>query len=151
MEALKRVHVARAFNSNHQMLLVDRAMEMGKEMPVKLLVVDSLTAHFRAEFAGRGTLAERQQLLNRHMHDLLKFADLNNAVVICTNQVQARPDQLFGDPTKPVGGHIVGHTATYRVYLRKSKPPKRIARLIDSPNLPEGEAVFSVGPNGIED
>src|SRR3990172_7509766 len=119
------------------MLLEEKAFELAKEHPIRLLVVDSLTAHFRAEFAGRGTLAERQQLLNRHMHDLLKFADLNNAVVICTNQVQARPDQLFGDPTKPVGGHIVGHTATYRVYLRKSKPPKRIARLIDSPNLPE--------------
>jgi DNA repair protein RadA len=151
MEALKKVHRVHAFNSNHQMLLVDKAVELAKERPIRLLVVDSLTAHFRAEFAGRGTLAERQQLLNRHMHDLLKFSHMNNCVVICTNQVHANPAQLFGDPTKPVGGHIVGHAATYRVYLRKSKPPKRIARLIDSPNLPEGEAVFSVGPNGIED
>ena len=114
-------------------------------------MVDSLTAHFRAEFLGRGALADRQQRLNRHMHELLRFGDVFNAAILCTNQVSARPDVLFGDPTGPIGGNIVGHTATYRVYLRKSKPPRRIARLVDSPNLPEGEAVFSVTGEGIRD
>lgn len=150
-KALSRVHVARAFNSNHQELLVGKAMELAHERPVRLLVVDSLTAHFRAEFLGRGALADRQQRLNRHMHELLRFGDINNAAVICTNQVSARPDVLFGDPTGPIGGNIVGHTATYRIYLRRSKPPHRIARLVDSPNLPEGEAVFSVTSEGIRD
>ena len=150
-KALERVHVARAFNSNHQELLVPKAFELAREKPVRLLVVDSLTAHFRAEYVGRGTLADRQQHLNRHMHDLLRFGDVFNAAILCTNQVTARPDVLFGDPTGPIGGNIVGHTATYRVYLRRSKPPKRIARLVDSPNLPEGEAVFAVTPEGIRD
>jgi DNA repair protein RadA len=150
-EILKNIHVARAYNSSHQMLLVDRAKEMAKEIPVKLLVVDSLTAHFRAEYVGRGALAERQQLLNKHMHELLRFGDLANAVIICTNQVSAKPDAFFGDPTRPIGGHIVGHTATYRVYLRKSKGGKRIARLIDSPSLPEAEAVLTVTEEGIRD
>jgi DNA repair protein RadA len=150
-QALERVHVARAFNSNHQELLVPKAFELARERPVRLLVVDSLTAHFRAEFLGRGALAERQQRLNRHMHELLRFGDVFNAAILCTNQVSARPDVLFGDPTGPIGGNIVGHTATYRIYLRKSKPPRRIARLVDSPNLPEGEAVFSVTGEGIRD
>jgi len=110
-----------------------------------------LTSHFRAEYIGRGALAERQQTLNRHMHDLLNFATLNNAVIAVTNQVAAKPDAFFGDPTRPIGGHIVGHTATFRLYLRKGKAGKRIARLIDSPNLPEGEAVFMVSENGITD
>ncbi|HID73689.1 MAG TPA: DNA repair and recombination protein RadA, partial [Thermoplasmata archaeon] len=79
------------------------------------------------------------------------FADIHNACVAVTNQVQAKPDMFFGDPTKPIGGHIVGHTATFRIYLRKSKGGKRIARLIDSPNLPEGEAVFTVSEDGIRD
>jgi DNA repair protein RadA len=150
-EVLENIHVARAYNSSHQMLLVDKVKELSKEDPARLLIVDSLTAHFRAEYVGRGALADRQQKLNRHMHDLLKWSDVNNGVVCVTNQVSAKPDAFFGDPTRPIGGHIVGHTATFRIYLRKSKGPKRIARLIDSPHLPEGEAVFSVSENGIRD
>ncbi len=148
---LGRIHVARAFNSNHQMLLVQKAQELAREKPIRLLVVDSLTAHFRAESLGRAELAPRQQLLNKHLHELLRFADTYNAAIVVTNQVSARPDILFGDPTRPIGGNIVAHAATYRVYLRKSKPPRRIARLIDSPNLPEGEAVFSLTTEGIRE
>ena len=150
-ETLRRIHVARAFNSQHQVLLVEKAMDLAKDVKVRLLIVDSLTSHFRAEYVGRGALAERQQVLNRHMHDLLNFATLNNAAIVVTNQVAAKPDAFFGDPTRPIGGHIVGHTATFRVYLRKGKAGKRIARLIDSPNLPEGEAVFMVTEDGIKD
>jgi DNA repair protein RadA len=150
-EALSRIHVARAYNSNHQMLLVQKAQELAREKPIRLLVVDSLTAHFRAEYLGRGELAPRQQLLNKHLHELLRFADAYNAAIVVTNQVSSRPDVLFGDPTRPIGGNIVAHAATYRVYLRKSKPPRRIARLIDSPNLPEGEAVFSLTTEGIRE
>lgn len=151
METLKKIHVARAFNSDHQILLVEKANEMAKERKVKLLIVDSLTSHFRAEYVGRGMLAERQQLLNRHMHHLLDFATVNNALIAVTNQVSSKPDAFFGDPTRPIGGHIVGHTATFRLYLRKGKAGKRIARLIDSPNLPEGEAVFMITEDGIKD
>lgn len=150
-EVLKKIRVARAFNSHHQMLLVDKAMELAKEKNIRLLIVDSLTAHFRAEYVGRGALAERQQLLNKHMHNLIRFGDLNNAVIAVTNQVAAKPDAFFGDPTRPIGGHIVGHAATFRIYLRKSRGGKRIARLVDSPNLPEAEAVFMVSGKGITD
>ncbi len=148
---LKRIHVARAFNSHHQMLLMEKAHEMTKDFPVRLVVIDSLTAHFRAEYIGRGVLAERQQLLNKHIHELMRFGDVQNAAIYVTNQVSAKPDAFFGDPTRPIGGHIVGHSATFRVYLRKSKGGKRIARLIDSPNLPEAEAVFTVSEEGIRD
>ena len=150
-KVLENIHVARAYNSNHQMLLVDKVIEMSKEVRSSLLIVDSLTAHFRAEYIGRGALADRQQKLNRHMHDLLRWSDLNNGVVCVTNQVSSKPDAFFGDPTRPIGGHIVGHTATFRIYLRKSKGPRRIARLIDSPYLPEGEAVFTVSEVGLRD
>ena len=150
-EVLNKIHVARAYNSSHQMLLVNKVKELSKEHSARLLIIDSLTAHFRAEFVGRGTLADRQQKLNKHMHDLLRWGDLNNGIICVTNQVSAKPDAFFGDPTRPIGGHIVGHTATFRIYLRKSKGGKRIGRLIDSPHLPEGEAVFSVSEKGIRD
>lgn len=155
-EFLRNIHVARAYNSNHQILLVDSAMELANELketdkPVRLLIVDSLTAHFRAEYVGRGTLADRQQKLNKHLHGLQRFGDLYNSAVVVTNQVMSKPDAFFGDPTKPIGGHILGHTATFRLYLRKSKGDKRIIRLVDSPNLPDGEAIISVTTDGLVD
>ena len=150
-DALDRIHVARAYNSAHQMLLVDEIKRMAKNIDVKLIIVDSLTSHFRAEYIGRGMLAARQQKLNRHMKELKQVADVQNALVLVTNQVHSRPDAMWGDPTKPIGGHIVGHASTFRLYLRKSKGGRRIARLIDSPNLPEGEAVFTVTSEGLRD
>lgn len=150
-KVLENIFVARAYNSDHQMLLIEKAEELIKKENIKLIVVDSLTSAFRSDYTGRGTLADRQQKLNRHMHKLQRLADVYNLVIYVTNQVMSRPDVLFGDPTAPIGGHIVGHQATYRVYLRKSKEDKRIAKLIDSPNLPEGETVFRVLLEGIRD
>jgi DNA repair protein RadA len=150
-EVLQTIHVARAFNSHHQMLLVDKARDIAREYPVKLMIVDSLTAHFRAEYIGRGALADRQQKLNKHLHAILQFADLHKAAVAVTNQVAAKPDAFFGDPTRAIGGHILGHASTFRLYLRKSKGNRRIARLIDSPNLPEGEAVITIVEDGVRD
>ena len=152
---LANIHVARAHTSDHQMLLMETARDLAADLretekPVRIFIVDSLTAHFRAEYAGRGTLAARQQKLNRHMHDLFKLVDENNAVALVTNQVMSNPAVFFGDPTKPIGGNIVGHTATFRLYLRKSKGGKRIARLVDSPNLPDGEATFMVEQAGLK-
>lgn len=150
-DALDRIHVARAYNSAHQMLLVDEIKRMSKSIDVKLVIVDSLTSHFRAEYVGRGMLAPRQQKLNRHLKELKQLSDIQNALILVTNQVMSNPAALWGDPTKAIGGHIVGHASTFRLYLRKSKGGRRIARLIDSPNLPEGEAVFTVTAEGLKD
>ncbi len=152
-EVLKKIKVARAYNSDHQMLLAEKVEDLIKKqgLKVKLVIVDSLTSHFRAEFVGRGTLAERQQKLNKHMHTLLKIADSNNIAVFVTNQVMAKPDTFFGDPTQSIGGHIVGHSSTFRIYLRKGKKSSRVAKLIDSPYLPEGEAAFMVETERIRD
>ncbi len=109
-KVLKNILVARAFNSDHQILLLDKITEMIKEgEPIKLVIIDSLTAHFRAEFAGRGQLADRQQKLNRYLHNLMRMAEQHNLAVLVTNQVMANPAMMFGDPTTPVGGNIVGH------------------------------------------
>jgi DNA repair protein RadA len=152
-KVLSNTKVARAYNSDHQMLLAEKVHDLitKQELNVKVVVVDSLTAHFRAEFIGRGTLAERQQKLNKHMHELLKVADMNNVLVYVTNQVMARPDVFFGDPTAAIGGHVVAHASTFRVYLRKGKKGSRVAKLVDSPNLPDGEAAFMVETDGIHD
>ncbi len=151
MMVLDRIHVARAYNSAHQMLLVDEIKKLSKNIDVKLIIVDSLTSHFRSEYIGRGMLAPRQQKLNRHMKELKQLSDVHNALILVTNQVMSKPDSMWGDPTRAIGGHIVGHASTFRLYLRKSKGGRRIARLVDSPNLPEGEAVFTVTAEGLSD
>lgn len=153
---LSRIDKADSQNSEHQILMVQKAMDLAKEhadsdYPVKLLAVDSLTSHLRAEYVGRGELAERQQLLNRHLHDILEFTELNNAAAIVANQVSANPNSYFGDPTQPIGGNILGHTSTYRVYLRNGKGDKRIFNLKNSPNLPEGEHPVEITDEGVKD
>jgi DNA repair protein RadA len=148
---LKNIHVARAENSDHQIILLERAEETIEKNNIKLIVVDSLTSHFRADYLGRGALSERQQKLNKHVHMLQKLAEKYNLAVYVTNQVMDNPGILFGDPTTPIGGHVLAHMSTYRLYVRKSKDDKRIARLVDSPNMPEGEAVFRVTPGGLTD
>jgi len=150
-QVLGRIHVARAYNSAHQMLLVDEIKRMSKGLNVKMIIVDSLTSHFRAEFIGRGMLANRQQKLNKHLKELKQLADINNALVLVTNQVHSKPDAMWGDPTKPIGGHVLAHASTFRLYLRKAKGGRRIARLVDSPNLPDGECVYQVTEEGLKD
>ncbi len=151
-KVLKNILVARAFNSDHQMLLLDKVAELIKDgEPIRLMIIDSLTAHFRAEFSGRGQLADRQQRLNRYLHNLMKIAEQNNLAIYVTNQVMSDPAQMFGDPTKAIGGNIVGHACTYRMYLRRGKKDSRVCKLIDSPDLPDNETVFMIETAGLRD
>ncbi|GAB7092443.1 DNA repair and recombination protein RadA [Halorubrum luteum] len=152
---LDQIHVAKAFNSNHQILLAEKAKELAgeheeSEWPIRIVCVDSLTAHFRAEYVGRGELAERQQKLNKHLHDLMRIGDLFNTAILVTNQVASNPDSYFGDPTQAIGGNILGHASTFRIYLRKSKGNKRIVKLVDAPNLADGEAIMRVEGAGLK-
>lgn len=147
---LGRITVARAYNSAHQELIVRELGRILSPGNVKLVILDSAVAHYRAEFVGRSTLAERQQRLNRFMHQLLRIAEVYNVAVVVTNQVQAAPDTFFGDPSRPTGGHVVAHTSTYRIYLRKSGK-NRIARMVDSPYHAERETVFVLNERGIDD
>jgi len=151
-QVVKNIIYAEAYTSDHQIFLLENADEVIKANNVKLIIVDSLTAHFRSEYIGREMLAPRQQRLNKHMHKLIGLARAFNAVAVVTNQVMAKPDVFFGDAVYPIGGHIVGHTSHTRIYLRKaSHGPVRIARLVSSPYLPEGEEILKVTENGIED
>ncbi len=150
-ETLKNIIFARAYNSDHQMLIIEQAKDIIETENVKLVVVDSVTGHFRAEYPGRESLAERQQKLNRHLHALARLADIFNLAVFITNQVMSRPDAFFGDPTQAVGGHVLFHVPGARIYLRKGKGGTRIARLVDSPYLPQAEAIFIIKEEGVRD
>lgn len=149
---MKNIIVAEAYTSDHQMFLLENSDTIIKENNIRLIIVDSLTSHFRSEYLGRETLASRQQKINKHMHRLIRLARAFNAAAVVTNQVMAKPDVFFGNAVHPIGGHVVAHTSQTRVFLRKSsRGPVRIARLVSSVYLPEGERVFKVTENGIED
>lgn len=145
------IFIARAYNSSHQCLLIDRLFTLCPENNVKLVVIDSMISHFRGEYIGRETLAERQQKLNQYLHKLIRLSEACNLAVVLTNQVQANPTAFFGDPNRPAGGNIMAHACTHRVYLRKGSKGTRIARIIDSPYLPEKTARFLITETGIID
>ncbi len=149
---LKNIIFGRAYNSDHQVLLIKEAANLIKKRNIKLIIVDSIIGHFRSEYIGRGTLATRQQTINQHIHDLLRLADIHSDLaIVVTNQVQAKPDVFYGNPLVAAGGNIVAHGSTIRVYLRKGKGTQRVAKIVDAPNLPEGEAIFSITEEGIKE
>jgi RecA/RadA recombinase len=148
---LEGIIYSRVYNSDHQILTVDHAFKVCKEENVKLLVVDSVLSHFRGEYIGRESLSERQQRLNSHLHKLLRIAQALNLAVAITNQVQANPQAFFGDPTRPAGGNILAHASTHRVMLKRASGGLRVAKIIDSPYLPEGETYFQIREKGVED
>ncbi|MBS3815140.1 MAG: DNA repair and recombination protein RadA [Hadesarchaea archaeon] len=150
-QALENIFVARAATTDHQMLLAEKATDMAKEDGARLLIVDALMSIFRTEYVGRGALAERQQKLGRHLATLRELAERNNLAVVVSNHVMSNPGSFFGDPTKPIGGHVLGHAATGRIYIRKSKKNTRQARLVDHPNLPPKKIKFQITEEGVRD
>jgi DNA repair protein RadA len=150
-EVANNIFVARAYNSSHQCLLIDKLFSLCPENNIKLVVVDSMISHFRGEYFGRENLSERQQKLNQYLHKLVRLAEAYNIAVIVTNQVQANPTAFFGDPNRPAGGNVMAHACTHRVILRKGGKGTRLATVIDSPSLPEEKARFKITEKGIED
>jgi DNA repair protein RadA len=149
---LQKVVVGRAYNSDHQILLVKEAPSIISEKNIKLIIVDSLIGHFRSEYIGRGTLAGRQQIINTHLHDLLRLTETyDELAVVFTNQVSAKPDVFYGNPLTHTGGHVVAHGATIRIFLRKGKGEQRVAKVVDAPHIPESDTIFSITEDGITD
>ena len=148
-KAVDNVIWARAYNSGHQQLLLEASPKHIKEHNIKLLIVDSAVGLYRAEYLGRGTLAARQQSLNKFMQLLHRVAETYKVAAFITNQVSAKPDQMFGDPTRPIGGHVVGHTSTYRLYIKKSGK-KRVMKVVDSPHHPDDEIPLMVNESGLD-
>ncbi|MCP8310641.1 MAG: DNA repair and recombination protein RadA [Candidatus Methylarchaceae archaeon HK01B] len=149
-EVLNKIIFCKVYNSSHLELLVKNLGKYIEKHDVKLVLIDSIISLHRAEFMGRGTLAERQQKLNALIHRLLRLAEIFNIAVVVTNQVQAQPDTFFGDPTKPAGGHVIAHACTYRLYLKKAGADRK-AIMVDSPYHPYEETRFTINEMGISD
>ncbi|KJE95065.1 DNA repair protein RAD51 1 [Capsaspora owczarzaki ATCC 30864] len=153
-DVLDNVAYARAYNTDHQLALLMQASAMMAESRYALLIVDSATALYRTDYSGRGELSARQMHLAKFMRSLLRLADEFGIAVVVTNQVVAQVDggaMFAADPKKPIGGNIMAHASTTRLYLRKGRAETRICKIYDSPSLPEAEAVFAINADGIGD
>ncbi len=152
-DALSKIFHRKVFDTDDQLEAVKDAKKLCDEEDVGLVVVDSVIAQFRTEFSGRNELTERQQKLGKHIQELAKLADSQKLSVFLTNQSYEDPGQMFGDPTKPVGGNTLTHSAAYILYMqqRSKKKKKWCGRLVDSPNLPVEEALYTINKGGIED
>lgn len=92
--------------------------------------------------------------LAQFLRRLLRIADEFGVAVVLTNQVVAQVDgaaSFMADPKKPIGGNIMAHASTTRLYLRKGRGENRVCKIYDSPSLPESEAMFSISADGIND
>jgi len=147
---LKNVAICKIYNSSHLELIVKDIGKYINDFKAKLVIIDSIISLHRAEFPGRGTLADRQQRLNSILHKLIRLSEIFNIAIVITNQVQSSPDTFFGDPTKAAGGNVLGHASTYRIYLKKSGE-NRVARIIDSPYHPYSDARFTLNEKGADD
>jgi DNA repair protein RAD51 len=152
-DVLDNVSYAKAYNSDHQMSLLEQACGMMTESRYALLIVDSATALFRTDYTGRGELAARQMKLAQFLRRLQRIADEFGVAVVVSNQVVATVDAAvsFGPQLKPIGGNIMAHASTTRLFLRKGRGENRICKVYDSPCLPEAEATFAIGSTGITD
>lgn len=153
--ALDNISVARAYNSEHQMMLLNHLVaRLCEEKQYRLVVVDSIIALFRTDYSGRGELAERQQKLNAMMSRLTRISEEFNVAIFITNQICSDPGAgftLVPDPKKPIGGHILAHASTTRLYLKKGRGEARICKIYDSPDMPEAEAIYQISNGGIAD
>jgi len=146
----KNIHYIHATNTDRAEEAVNNLSPTLDSKRPKLIIVDGMIGLFRAEYMGRGELAERQQRLSRVMDHLKSTGYIFNCSVLMTNQIMHDPAQMFGDPVKPIGGNIVGHASTYRIYLKKSGA-NRIARLAKSSKDPVEDVKFQLTDKGVED
>lgn len=152
-EVLSKIHVARVMTSSQQVLIMDKINELATQYNIRLIVVDSIMARFRSDFAGgRQNLPERQGMLNQHLAELMAFANRYDSVILVTNQMSASPDAgAFFDPMIPVGGNVLGHASAIRIRIRRGKSGTRIMKLIKSNTMPVGECVTELTEAGIGD
>ena len=149
-KCLERINYFFTPNTEQLMGTINALSDVLIEKKPRIVVIDGSIGQFREEYLGRGTLADRQNQIARLMTHIKNISFYFRCTVIFTNQVQSDPSIMFGDPVKPIGGHIVGHASTYRLYFKKSGR-KHIARMVDSPEDPVADIQFDLTDKGIAD
>lgn len=123
--------------------------QMCAEQDYKLVVIDSFTGLFRAEYTGLESLRIRQQDMNNLLNQMRRTSTATDCIFAYSNQVMAKISTYGGNPNAPVGGHIISHASDYRFYTRRTKGDTRKIELQDNAGLPEFDAELIVGWGGM--
>ena len=150
-ETLGNIIRAKAYNSADQYLILQELEKLlVEDDKIKLIVIDSATGLFRQDFSGRGMLSERQKYLDEFLTMASNMANFHNIAIIWTIQVMINPGVFYGDPVTAIGGTVLAHKSTYRVYFKKSGV-YRMGKMVDSPKHGQIEVMFGLSEDGVVD
>ena len=147
--SLGNVGRAEIFLSDQIQEIFESIPQLCAEQDYVLVVVDSFTGLFRAEYTGLESLRIRQQEMNALLNQMRRTAKATDAVFVYTNQVMSKISAYGGYDNAPIGGHILSHASDYRFYTRRTKEDKRKIQLIDNAGLPEFNVELVLGWGGM--
>jgi DNA repair protein RadA len=150
---LQNIKHVRVYNTARLETVVqqDCCFEIANDSRINLLIVDSVTSLYRAEYGERSMLSQRQHQLLKIMHVLQNMAHVHNIAVVITNQIQTTPNEWTSNSDIPIGGNVIAHTSTFRIRLRGSDPDNMWAMLVSSPCYPKDDISFAIDEGGIVD
>ncbi|GAH43173.1 unnamed protein product, partial [marine sediment metagenome] len=146
--ALANINVAPIALSSQIEEYAQQIQLMLAEGEYKMLVIDSFTGLFRAEYTGIGKLATRQYSINSLLNWMRRLGLATDAIFVYTNQVTTQITSWGGNPSAPVGGHVVAHASDYRFFTRVGAQGKRKISLKDNSGVPEFDIEVEIGWGG---
>lgn len=148
---LDSILVNKATDAYQQCSIIKNTIAILREVPIKLIIIDSGTSLFRMSYLGRGNIKSKFDLMNEMIHDLSSIAELNKVPVLFVNQIYHAPEEQYGsDPDIPYGGNIIGHAIPYRLKLEKSGSKHRM-KIFKSPYQDNSETRFDITQAGVVD
>jgi len=147
-DILRNILTYEARTSEQQIKIIPMIRKKLQKGELALVIIDSLTALFRVEYNGEENLARRQQMINRHLRDILSLAIEFDIPILVTNQVTGTLEK--GEwKNIAVGGNIVAHGTTHRLEFMRDSGNLKIVTVRDSPNLPVDTAKFRITSEGL--
>ena len=146
---LGNIHMAQIVSSEQISDLFESIPQRCAEEDFKLVVIDSYSGLFRAEFIALNDLPNRQKQMNSALNHMRRTALATDATFIYTNQVVTNIGYMSYDI--PIGGHILAHASDYRFNVRNQKDDNRSIQLRDNAGIPEFKLGFVLGWGGFYD
>ncbi|XP_039289215.1 DNA repair protein XRCC3-like [Nilaparvata lugens] len=118
--------------------------EEGKN-PIRLVVIDSITAVFRGEYSQAGDMKTRAQHIRSIGYQLHKLARKHDIAILCINQVNS----TMNNRLVPALGLAWSNLVTTRLQITRV-PPNRYFRVIFAPDLPTTNVCpYSITKSGV--
>ena len=133
-------------------VVFDKIEDLIQENKYKLLVIDSITNHFRTDLNKEGINAS--MLKNNFIKILGKINEITkryNLITILTSQITPAFYKESLIPVKPVALDLFVHFFSEFIYLSNLEENQRLLHVINSEILPERKCLFIINQEGIRD